>query len=256
MMFNMSTLISQLKTSRVQFIALSAVLTGAVIFFPSFPAAWRLGALFLLPLVCLLAVRFILGSFSVLPVAFTLGILLTLLYFPNFSLIFRSLLSIFFGVGFYITLLAENIFRAAQERSIPLLRPAQTASFLLTLFTAFLLFTALYKFHLPMPVGLAAIFLTAFFLAYQNLQSINLPRSLSRSILVPGLILGLGVVEVGLCISFVPVESFFRALVLSTSFYIFLGVTQQWLRHTLRSRTLREYVLVALVVAFVTFIFG
>lgn len=241
---------------RILFIALSVFLSLCLLFVLFLPSYWQVRAVFIIPALCFVSTKLVLGSVSILPSAFTLGLVLTLLYFPNFSVFFRTMLLLSFCFGFYVSLLSENIFNVAREKSIPLLRPAQTVSFLLTLFTAFLFFTALYKLYLHPLLIPATVGVISFFLAYQNLQSINLPKTFSKSIQFPCLLLAVVVGEVALCISFVSIESFFRALVISTAFYVSLGVTQQWLQHTLRVRTMRDYVGVAAVVGIITMLFG
>lgn len=186
-----------------------------------------------------------------LPALFTLGMALVLYFFPNFSLTFRTLFWFLFAFSFYIILLSVNIFNVAKRRPLPLLRAARTASFLITLFTAFLLFTAIFKIGFLLWVKLSLIFIIAFILGLQSVWTVEVPERVTQSLVLASFLLGLGVVETALSLSFLPLESFFRALALTTSFYIFLGTAHQYWRKTLTLRALVEYGLVAFIVTII-----
>ncbi len=80
-----------------------------------------------------------------LPILFTLGMAGILYHFPNFSLFFKLVFWLIYSFFFYIVLLSANIFNVAAEKPIPLVRASYTVSFLVTLFTIFPLYTAVFK---------------------------------------------------------------------------------------------------------------
>lgn len=186
-----------------------------------------------------------------LPPLFVLGMGFTQLFFPNLSPFFRSLLLGFTLVILYVIFLAENIFNVVLSRPIPLYRAAKTASFLLTLLTAFLLFTAIYKASLPLIWQLLFVVLLSSILGFQALWAQEVKSVLDKKILYGALLLGIGVGEVALSLSFLPLKSFFRSIALTTAFYIGLGIGQQYLRHKLTSRDIWEYGITALVVGLI-----
>ena len=186
-----------------------------------------------------------------LPVLFAMGMGWTQYFFPNLTLFFKFILWAVNLVGFYVILLAQNIFSVTAVRPVPLFRAARTVSFLSTLLVAFLLFTAIYK--LELTVG-QQIFLVVFLssnLGFQSLWTADIKGTFDRKVLVVGLLLGLGVGEAALGLSFLPLKSFFRAIALTTAVYIGLGVGQQYLTHGLTKKTVFEYGVTALIVGLI-----
>ena len=192
------------------------------------------------------------------PFLFVLSASLVFVYFPNFGFLFKLVLILVFVVAFYAILLSQNIFRVAAERGtrFPLFRAAQTSSFLLALFSAFLFLAALYKSSLPLVlqvllgiVGASWLAFSHLWFSYQDSQAISV-----RSLLSGALLIGLGVGELGLAFSFLPIKSFFRALALATGFYIGLGFYKQVLEHTFNRKFLIEHLVVAVSVALILLI--
>lgn len=186
-----------------------------------------------------------------LPALFVLGIGFTLFFFPNLSSLFKAFLLSFSFIFLYIILLVQNIFNVALSRAIPLYRAAKTASFLLTLLAAFLLFTAIYKANLPLALQVAFVVILSSILGFQALWAQDINPNLDKKILFGALLLGFGVGEAALSLSFLPLKSFFRAIALTTAIYIGLGIGQQYLKHKLSSRDILEYGITALIVGLI-----
>lgn len=192
---------------------------------------------------------------TVLPTGLFFGGLLILTFFPHFSHLFRLLFVMIWAGSFDSCLLSENVFLVAQERgvAIPLVRPAQTFSLLLTLLTTFLLLTGVYKAPLNFFLQALLCFLVVFFLAWQNLVGQWLTfepgfiggQTVRRKAAMAALGAGLVVAELALGLSFWPQKSFFRALALTTAFYVVLGTYLHLVNHTLNRRILGEYLSVA-----------
>lgn len=191
-----------------------------------------------------------------LPAVFSLGMVSILFQFPNFSLFFRVFFYFIFFALFYTVLLSLNIFNVAAEKPIPLLRAAYFSSFVITIFSIFPILTLIYKSHLPLGLGLAAVCLLTFILSFQSVWTVFLPAPPDLSLVFKmSLIIAGLVAETGLVFSFFPMESFFRSLLLSTFFYIYLGFAHQYLRKNLNTRSVVEYSLVALVIVALVFLY-
>ena len=251
--------------SKKSFFALvSLLLTFGLVILVSLPPDFRLPfsvALSLLAgLLTLLALREnITGieylTLTTLPVLFTFGMSGVLYYFPNFSLFFRSVFWLLFSFFFYIILLSGNIFNVAAEKPIPLVRASYTASFLVTLFTVFPLYTVVFKSDPPLWVAVLLISFLTFALTFQSLWTVFLPKSFDMRNLWSALLVTLVIGEALVSLSFFQLESFFRALVLSTVYYIVLGFTHHFFRKSLNNKVFIEYFLIGLIVSLIIFLF-
>jgi len=88
-------------------------------------------------------------------------------------------------------------------------------------------------------------------LGLQSLWTADPKGLFDKKVLTAGLLLGLGVGEAALGLSFLPLKSFFRSIALTTAVYIGLGVGQQYLTHSLTKRTVFEYGVTALIVGLI-----
>jgi hypothetical protein len=186
-----------------------------------------------------------------LPTLAALGIGFTQFFFPNLTLLFRSVLWLLSFFLFYIVYLAENIFGVSADKPIPLYRAARTLSFLATIVIGFLLFTAIYKADLPVWGQIVFVVVLSSILGFQAMWAAELKGGFDRRIVYASLLLGLGVGEAALGLSFFPFKSFFRSVALSTAVYIGLGIGQQYFRHNLTKRSVWEYSVTALIVGFI-----
>ena len=94
------------------------------------------------------------------------------------------------------------------------------------------------------------VVIISFVLAFQSLWTLVLGHTWDRQVIWGSLILALAELELAVGISFLPFESFFRALALSTGFYVFLGTAYNYQRKTLKNRIFIEYAVVAVIVIF------
>jgi len=183
---------------------------------------------------------------------------LVFVYFPNFGFFFKTVLVFVFSLAFYAVLLTHNIFKVVAERGVrfPLFRAAQTTSFLLVLFCAFLFFTIVYKFPLFFALQALMVGGSTFLLTFSHLWLSFQDTALgsARKLVGGALLLGLAVGELALTFSFLPIKSFFRALALATCLYIGLGFYQQVLDHSFNKRRSIEYLVVAICVALILLI--
>lgn len=153
--------------------------------------------------------------------------------------------AVLFSVGFYAILLTENIYNIATEKSIQLLRAARSIGLLMTLITIFLLFDTLLSFRLA--PWLNFILLTGMTapLNYQCLWSMKLDKRLNSNIVFNSFLLSLMLGEVGLGLSFWPVNMTMEALFLTAFFYLLTVLVQQQMIERLFAKTIRELIIVA-----------
>ncbi len=146
-----------------------------------------------------------------------------------------------FGLMFYLLLLAQNVFNVASIRTIPLYRAASTASFLFTLLSAFFIFNVILAFNLLFLWNGVVVLLISFPLIVQSLWTIEMEDSVSTAILIQSLVLSLALAEFALSFSFWPMPTTIWSLSLSSSMYVLLGITTQYLRGKATKRVVWEY---------------
>lgn len=156
-----------------------------------------------------------------------------------------------FGLMFYLLLLAQNVFNVASIRTIPLYRAASTASFLFALLSAFFIFNVIYAFNLLFIWNGVAVFLISFPLILQSLWLITMEDFVSTSVLVQSLVLSFILAELALSFSFWPMPTTIWSLSLSSSMYVFLGLTTQILRGRGNRRVVWEYLVIGMIILLV-----
>lgn len=155
--------------------------------------------------------------------------------------------ALLFAIGFYAILLTENIYNVASGRSIQLLRAARSVGLLMSLITVFLLFETVLSFHLNAFLNGAVVFAVSLPLVYQNLWTVELGvgEGEGSMLFILAVLLALVIGEIGLGLSFWPVDSTLLALFLTALFYLVVGIFQHALVERLFPPTLRELILVA-----------
>lgn len=185
----------------------------------------------------------------ILPVMFTISVA-----FSYFLLPVRWLTRVptvfIYSLIMYAALLTENIYNVAAQRSIQLLRAAQTVGLLITLITAFLLFNTVFSFHFPSYVNALLVFMITTPLVLQSLWSVVLEERFTLSFIAPTFIVSFLLSQFSFILSLWPINTTILALFLTTLLYSLLGVLQHKLLDRLFANTLREY----LVVAVITFV--
>ena len=155
--------------------------------------------------------------------------------------------AILFALGMYALLLTENIYNVATERSIGLLRVAQSVGLLLTLATYFLLAETILSFHLSAFLNFILILIFSFLLALQSLWSVRLGEEIKKEVLY-SLVISLCLAELAFVFSFWPVKLTIEALFLTTVFYVLTGASQQYLLGKLFKKSITEFLTVFLAV--------
>lgn len=188
----------------------------------------------------------------ILPTLFTLAVsaayLLLLVWWAKLIIVLG------FGVLFYTLLLSQNIFNVSSARTIPLYRVASTVAFIITIFTATLLFNDIYSFNLLFIWNGIITFILAFILALQIFWSLEM-ESLSKVVVVYSLVVALVVGEVAMAFSFWPVSKLWASIAVAESLFIVLAVSLDSLREKLSRRVVWQYLGIGAVVFAATFIF-
>jgi len=185
-----------------------------------------------------------------LPVLFTISVGLFYFLTPT-SWWARVPIIILYGGGIYGLLLTENIFSVAAMRTIQLVRSAHAVSFLLTLATSFFIYNVIFSFRQPVWVNFIAVLLFSFPLILQGLWCINLEPRIEKNLWLKTVALSLVMGEMALVFSFWPVSVAVGSLSLTTTLYIALGLTQQYLNERLFKKTINEYIAVGVAVLIV-----
>lgn len=177
-------------------------------------------------------------------------------FFPNFSPFFKGVIFLSFLVSFYFSLLAVNVMEVVGEREekIPLLRVAQSAVYILSTGTLFLVATALYHSDLYFIFQGIGIFLTSFLLSFPLLKLLSFSFNhifdkVSKNALVASSL----TTAVSLSFSFLPLKSFSYALFIACFYYMLLGLYQHLMSRALSRKIALEYLGISLLTMFVVF---
>lgn len=183
----------------------------------------------------------------VLPTFFTAGVGIFWFLLP--ANVFARLPVIFFyGLGIYVLCLTSNIYTVATIRTIALLRAARGVGFVLTLVTSFLIYDAILSLRVPVYVTGLASAATSFPLFMQGLWTIPLETLFSKEVLNLSLVFSLIIGEMAVSLFFWPVTVVVGSLFLTVAVYMLLGLGQAKFEGRLFSQTVREYLVVGILV--------
>lgn len=164
------------------------------------------------------------------------------------NLLTRGFLLGLFGLGMYALLLTENIYSVAANRTIQLVRAANAVGFLITITTAIFITGTLFSFKLPLWANALVTTAALFPLFIQGLWSVTLSQVIIRRIWIEGLWLSLVGGELAAVIGLLPMVPLVSAIFMSGYVYVVLGLCQQNHQKRLFAKTIREYLMVGLVV--------
>ena len=166
----------------------------------------------------------------------------------------RLVIFLVFGLGAYALYLTSNIYSVAAIRTIQLLRAAHAVGFLLTLVTSLLFYNSIFSFKFPFYINALAVFGVSLPLMINGLWSIKLEQTLTKQLLLYGLVCSLVLSEIAVAISFWPVTVWIASLFLVAGVYVMLGLLQHHLQERLFKKTFRDYVSVGVFVLLVTLV--
>ncbi|MCX6705091.1 MAG: hypothetical protein NT162_02020 [Candidatus Woesebacteria bacterium] len=183
----------------------------------------------------------------VLPTIFTLGVGVFWFLLPA-NVFARIPIVIFYGLGIYVLCLTANIYSVASVRTIALLRAARGVGFVLSLLTSFLVFDAILSIKSELFILLPLVFIVSFFLYLQGFWSMLLEVDYSRDLVILSGVSALLTTEVAAALYFWPVTVVVGSLFLTVTLYMLLGLGQAKVDGRLFSSTVREHLVVGVLV--------
>ncbi|MEA2020399.1 MAG: hypothetical protein U9M98_01640 [Patescibacteria group bacterium] len=263
----MQTLInkaSSFKFSKKQLFFLFSVLVSLLfsfVYFFEFP--YNLASIGIATLASFLGIKFVLKTdfdfywlvVSLFPTFFVLSTGLTQYYFPYTVTWFKIAFVVFFLFFFYALMLSLNIFKVARSREeeIPLLRPARTTLFLATTIISFFSFTVFLK---GLEILIFQLFFVILFSFLFSFALFFLIKGFERRVLLGAVLIAFLCLEIFLSFAFVPVEQFFRGLIISAAFYVGISIEREYFEHKLNSRLIVEYLVLLILLGVSIFKFS
>ena len=183
----------------------------------------------------------------VLPAFFTGGVGVFWFLLPS-NVFARLPMIIFYGLGIYALSLTMNVFTVSAVRTIALLRAARGVGFVLTLITLFLIYNAILSLKIPLWGSSLLITTLSFPLFLQGFWTISLDRKIASNLLILSAISSLVVGEIAVSLFFWPATLVVGSIFLTVAVYVLLGLGQAKLEQRLFSQTVREYLLVGILV--------
>lgn len=183
----------------------------------------------------------------ILPVYFTTAIGFFWFLLPS-SLTVQVIITLLYSVFIYVLMLTMNIFTVSAIRTIALIRAAKGVGFVLTLFTAFLLYDNIYSLKLPVYFHAFLIFILSLPLMFQGFWTSKLERIFSKEIFLSALLSSMVIGEIAVGLYFWPVSISVGSLFLTLTVYMLMGIGQSKIEGRLFSQTVKDHVFVAAVV--------
>ena len=183
----------------------------------------------------------------ILPAAFTGGVGVFWFLLPS-NIFARLPMIVFYGLGIYALSLTMNVFTVSAVRTIALLRAARGVGFVLTLVTLFLIYNAILSLKIPFWGNALLITALSFPIFLQGFWTIPLDKKTSKDILIPSLVSSLVVGEIAVSLFFWPTTLVVGSIFLTVAVYVLLGLGQAKLEQRLFAQTVKEYLLVGILV--------
>lgn len=189
-----------------------------------------------------------------LPTLYTLGVI-TFYFLLPVRWLTKLPVDLIFGMSFYFLLLSQNIFNVSAFRTIPLYRVATAVSFLVTIFSGFLLFHVLHALSLSFILNGAVVGTISFLLILPALWSIDM-EGVSKQMISYSIVLAVVMGEVAMALSFwpIPSNSLMWSIMLSSFLFILLGVSLDKYRNRLTRVEAYLYLGFGVLVFWVTFL--
>lgn len=183
----------------------------------------------------------------ILPAAFTGGVGVFWFLLPS-NIFARLPMIVFYGLGIYALSLTMNVFTVSAVRTIALLRAARGVGFVLTLVTLFLIYNAILSLKITFWGSALLITALSFPIFLQGFWTIPLDKKISKDILIPSLVSSLVVGEIAVSLFFWPTTLVVGSIFLTVAVYVLLGLGQAKLEQRLFAQTVKEYLLVGILV--------
>ena len=199
---------------------------------------------------------------NLLPLHLIIGTLLSLYYFPNLGLPVRIFFVISMGLGFYIVSLINNVYLVVEEKKelIPLYRVAVTWSQIIFVVITIPFFAGVFKIPVNSLIQNLIVLISAFLFAAYLFWIMGFDPEAKKVRGVEYLLLSsfgaFAVLAAGLSTSFIPTESFLRALFVSSVLMFILNYLSTYLKNNITRKSVTEYFLITFVFFAFLIIFG
>jgi hypothetical protein len=199
---------------------------------------------------------------NLLPTHLIIGALLSLYYFPNLGTPVRILFVISMGLGFYIVSLINNVYLVIEEKKelIPLYRVAVTWSQIIFVVITIPFFAGVFKIPVSSLIQNSIVSISALLFAAYLFWIMGFDPEVKKVRGVEYLLLSLfgafSVLVAGLITSFIPTESFLRALFISSVLMFILNYLSTYLKNSITKKSVIDYVLITFVFFAFLIIFG
>ncbi|MFC1649753.1 hypothetical protein ACFL2C_03525 [Patescibacteria group bacterium] len=183
----------------------------------------------------------------VLPFFFTVGVGLFWFLLPS-TILISAIILVIYAVCIYALCLTENIYTVSAIRTIALLRAARVVGFVLTLLSLFFMFDAILSLRINLMITSVLVLVISFPLFLQVFWSISLTRHMSKELLTISAISTLILGEIAMMLHFWPLTVTVGSLFFTVSSYMLIGLGQAKLEGRLFRRTIREFVVLGVLV--------
>ncbi len=196
-----------------------------------------------------------------LPVHLAVGYYLTFYYFPNLGPLVKVLAYLSFCLMSYVLLLVNNIFVVIIEKGslIPLYTAAVAWVQILIIIISIPYISGVYKIPINFLVQNGVVFISAIMFNFYMIWVTYLDPDIKRTSSVERGYLAIALAFIvfifGLGVSFIPTESFLRALFVSTVIMFGLGYVQGHYKNRINLRLLLEYGIISLIFLFLLILF-
>lgn len=252
-----------LISKRKRFVISSFLLSLGFLGIQSFPESFRFVSIGVLGIFTL--IFFILSLWEglskdatlltlILPFFYTLSMGLFWYLLPS-SIFYRALIVISYGIGIYGLNMTMNIYTVSAIRTIALLRAARGVGFVLTLFTLFLIFDNILSIRLYFYWTSLITALISFPIYLQGFWSATLEKYIGREVILTSLVSSLATAEIMMSLFFWPVTVAVGSSFLTLTAYVLLGLGQSYLEGRLFTKTVVEYLVVAVLVFIIMYSF-
>ncbi len=196
-----------------------------------------------------------------LPLHLVIGVILSLIYFPNLGLPIKILSLAAFVASFYVISLINNVFLVVEEKKeiIPLYRAALAWNQIVLIITAIPFFAGVFKLPLNGLFQSVIVAVSSFTFSIYLMWILAFDKS-TRSIKIGdrvlfGLLVSFLTFAYSLMTSFIPAESFLRAIFVSSSLLFGLNYLQSHTKNSITRNLVLEYLLISVIFFLLLIIF-
>lgn len=159
-----------------------------------------------------------------------------------------------YAISTYAVLLSSNIFNVGVEKNLQLYRAGFSVNYLIQTMVFFLISNVLASFHWGFLANAIIFGILAFGMSLQLYWSIRLDLHIRKEVLRHTLLTALLIGEMCLFLSFIPVQESIFALVAAVLYYCFAGLTHLHLDERLFKHSVREYMIILIVILAILFL--